>query len=190
MYVVSACVVGGTGGGFGSGVVVPSLGIALNNFHHWADTDPASPAAIKGGKLASETDISCMSPIMIWADQAGGTLEYALGTPGSFGIPQTTTQLIMNVLDFGMDIQEAIEAPRVSLPYETDGVDSPSAVTVNVEGRLDARVRAGLASRGHIVEVKEEWTMMFGGMQGIQVHKSGGLSGGADPRRDGYALGY
>ena len=51
-------------------------------------------------------------------------------------------------------------------------------------------MRAGLASRGHIVEVKEDWTMMFGGMQGVQVHKSGGLSGGADPRRDGYAVGY
>jgi gamma-glutamyltranspeptidase/glutathione hydrolase len=89
-----------------------------------------------------------------------------------------------------MDLQEAIEAPRVSLPYETDGIDSPSALTVNVEGRVDESACNGLASRGHIVEVKEEWTMFFGGMQGVQVHTSGGLSGGADPRRDGYAMGY
>jgi hypothetical protein len=79
------------------------------------------------------------------------------------GIPQTTTQLIMNVLDFGMDMQEAIEAPRVSLPYETEGIDTPSAVTVNVEGRIHEAVCDGLTSRGHIVELKEDWTMFFGG---------------------------
>ena len=73
------------------------------------------------------------------------------------GIPQTTTQLIMNVLDFGMDMQEAIEA------YETEGIDTPSAVTVNVEGRIHEAVCDGLTSRGHIVELKEDWTMFFGG---------------------------
>ena len=58
---------------------------------------------------------------------AAGKLEYLLGTPGSFGIPQTTTQLICNVLDHGMDMQEAIEAPRVSLPYETEGAPTTKA---------------------------------------------------------------
>jgi gamma-glutamyltranspeptidase/glutathione hydrolase len=59
--------------------VVPGAGFALNNFLYWADLDPASPAAIVGGRPASETDISCMSPVMVWGE--GGDLEYALGAP-------------------------------------------------------------------------------------------------------------
>lgn len=47
------------GGGYGCGLVVPGAGFALNNFHNWADLDPASPASIAPGRLASETDISC-----------------------------------------------------------------------------------------------------------------------------------
>ena len=95
-------------------------------------------------------------------DERGkGELRYALGTPGSFGIPQTTTQLIVNCLDFGMDLQEAIEAPRVSLPYETQGLDHPSALTVNIEGRIDPAVVAALEARGHIANVKASWDPSF-----------------------------
>ncbi len=185
------------GGGYGCGLVVPGAGFALNNFHNWADLDPASPASIAPGRLASETDISCMSPIMIFDSGAeaatyGGEkkLRYALGTPGSFGIPQTTTQLIMNCLDFGMDMQEAIEAPRVSLPYETQGIDHPSALTVNIEGRISSEVVRALEARGHIANVKAHWDPFFGGMQGVCIHENGALSGGADPRRDGVAMGF
>ena len=117
----------------------------------------------------------------------------------------------MNCLDFGMDMQEAIEAPRVSLPYETQGIDHPSALTVNskcgrslcvffrsltsrrgctVEGRIDPAVVSALEARGHIANVKASWDPFFGGMQGICVHANGALSGGADPRRDGVAMGY
>ena len=52
---------------------------------------------------ASETDISCVSPMFVWGRD--GALNYALGTPGSYGIPQTTTQLLLNVLDYEMDMQ-------------------------------------------------------------------------------------
>ena len=65
--------------------------------------------------------------VQVMITDAAGKLEYLLGTPGSFGIPQTTTQLICNVLDHGMDMQEAIEAPRVSLPYETEGAPTTKA---------------------------------------------------------------
>lgn len=129
-----------------------------------------------------------MSPIMIW--DAEKRLRYLLGTPGSFGIPQTTTQLIMNLLDFGMDMQEAIEAPRVALPYTSEGRDHPSARSVNIEGRIPEEVCEALRKRGHIPRVLPDWTMVVGGMQGIERHVVGGLSAGADPRRDGTAMGY
>ena len=91
------------GSGFGSGITVPGTGVSLNNFINWADINPASPAAISGGMDASETDISCVSPMFVWGRD--GALNYALGTPGSYGIPQTTTQLLVNVLDYEMDMQ-------------------------------------------------------------------------------------
>ena len=98
------------GGGFGSGITVPGTGVSLNNFLNWGDLDPESPAAIVGGKDASETDIACVSPMFVWGTD--GSLEYCLGTPGSYGIPQTTTQLLVNVLDFGMDMQVACDYNR------------------------------------------------------------------------------
>lgn len=94
------------------------------------------------------------------------------------------------VLDFDMDMQEAIEAPRVSLPYETQGIEHPSALTVNIEGRIDQAVVDALKRRGHIPNVKASWDPFFGGMQGIRVHNNGALTAGADPRRDGVAMGY
>eukprot|EP01048_Picozoa_sp_COSAG05_P012846 COSAG05_NODE_1319_length_5194_cov_20.004534_5_plen_100_part_00 len=61
-----------------------------------------------------------------------------------------------------MDMQEAIEAPRVSLPYETQGIDHPSALTVNVEGRIEESVMAALAERGHVINKKAAWDPFFG----------------------------
>ena len=59
-------------------------------------------------------------------------------------------------------LQEAIEAPRVSLPYETDGVDSPAALTVNIEGRIGEEVVEALRGRGHLVNMKAHWDPFFG----------------------------
>ena len=91
----------------------------------WTDMNPVNPRAMKAGDLAANGDISCMSPLMIFDD--GGQLRWLLGTPGSFGIPQTTTQLVMNVIDFGYDMQAAIEQPRVRLPETNPGMPPVSA---------------------------------------------------------------
>jgi gamma-glutamyltranspeptidase len=72
--------------------------------------------------------------------------------------------------DWGMDMQEAIEAPRVSLPYETQGIDHPSALSINVEGRIAASICDSLTTSGHRVNRKAAWDPFFGGMQGIEVH--------------------
>jgi gamma-glutamyltranspeptidase/glutathione hydrolase len=79
-----------------------------------------------------------------------------------------------------MNVQEAIEAPRVRV-YRDRLVDA--------EGRLDEATRGGLAARGHRVNVLDDWSWVVGGGQGIaRDADSGALMAGADPRRDGYAL--
>ena len=93
---------------------------------------------------------------------------------------QTTPQMLLNVLEFGMNIQEAIEAPRVRVYRDR---------LVDVEARVPAETRAALADRGHQVNVIDDWSWIVGGGQGIvRDPESGVLMAGADPRRDGYAL--
>ena len=80
-----------------------------------------------------------------------------------------------------MDIQAAIEAPRIN-NYE----DGP----LKIEARIPADVQAALSARGHELEVKKEFDLYFGGAQGVVIGVDGTLHGGADPRRDGQAAGY
>ena len=164
------------GGGFGSQMVVPGTGLALNNFMSWFDLEPQSPNAIGPAKKNE----MCVSPVQIW-DSDG--LRLLIGTPGSYGILQTTPQMIMNVLDHGMNVQAAIEAPRLT-------ATNPGTL-VNVETRIPDPVLRGLERRGHQFNRLGDWSPGVGGGQGIMVDPdSGAFMGGADPRRDGYAIGW
>ena len=161
------------GSPFGSGVMVPGTGMLLNNLLMWADLEPGSPAALRGGAPMQTR----MAPTQVFRD---GAFCLSIGTPGSYGILQTTPQMLLNVVEFGMSVQEAIEAPRVRAYRDR---------VVDVEGRIPAAVREGLGARGHQVNVIEDWSWIVGGGQGIRRDpESGALQGGADPRRDGYAL--
>jgi gamma-glutamyltranspeptidase/glutathione hydrolase len=118
-----------------------------------------------------------MAPVQVFRD---GAFRLSVGTPGSYGIPQTQSQMLLNVLEFEMNVQEAIEAPRVRVYRDR---------LVAVEGRVGEDVRAGLAARGHQVNALDDWSWVVGGGQGIaRDPESGALMAGADPRRDGYAL--
>jgi len=121
----------------------------------------------------------CLAPSQTWRD---GRLALMVGTPGSFGIMQTTPQMMMNVLDHGYSIQAAIEAPRFRTMTDNE---------LPVEGRIAPDVVEALRARGHEVQVLDDWTPFVGGGQGILIDpESGAFFGGADPRRDGYALAY
>ncbi|HEX5504501.1 MAG TPA: gamma-glutamyltransferase [Thermomicrobiales bacterium] len=163
------------GAGFGSGVVHGDTGLLLNNFFHWFDDDPESPNVIAPNKKVE----MCLAPSQIWRD---GRLFMMVGTPGSFGIMQTTPQMMMNVLDHGFSIQAAIEAPR----FRTGtGYELP------IENRVAPEVVAELERRGHQVQLLDPWTMFVGGGQGVMVDPdSGAFLAGADPRRDGYAMAF
>jgi gamma-glutamyltranspeptidase/glutathione hydrolase len=164
------------GAPFGSGFVAGDTGIVLNNFLFWNDLDPRSPNYLRGGEQGRDMP---MSPCIVTRD---GELVLGVGTPGSYGILQTTLQMVLNVLDFDMHMQAAIEAPRVRV-FEGTRLD--------VEGRLDATVIDELRGRGHDVRVLAPWTWAVGGGHGIRVDAGQRvLEGGADPRRDGAAVAF
>ena len=158
---------------FGSGFAVPGTGLVLNNILKWMDRDPASPNVLRPGRKAG----TMMSPTQVFRD---GAFALSIGTPGSYGILQTQPQMLLNMLEFGLNVQEAIEAPRVRV-YRDRLVDA--------EARIPVETREALARRGHAVNAIDDWSWIVGGGQGIgRDPESGALMAGADPRRDGYAL--
>jgi gamma-glutamyltranspeptidase/glutathione hydrolase len=161
------------GAPFGSGFAVPGTGIVLNNILKWSDRDPASPNVLRPGRKSG----TMMSPTQVFRD---GSFRLSIGTPGSYGILQTQPQMLLNALEFDLNVQEAIEAPRVRVYRDR---------LVDFEARIPEATRAGLAERGHRVNALDDWSWVVGGGQGIaRDPDSGALMAGADPRRDGYAL--
>ena len=165
------------GTGFGSGLIMGDTGIFLNNMCWWFEIDAASdhPNVIAPGKRVD----FCVSPMQVFHN---GAFTLSIGTPGSYGILQTTAQMLAHMLDFGATIQEALELPRFR--YFEDR-------RVEMEDRFPAAVRQELAALGHQIESIGDWSPSVGGGQGI-FHEpgSGVYQGGADPRRDGYAAGF
>ncbi len=168
------------GGLFGSYVIVGDTGLFFSNQMRHMHLDPESPSQIRGGVRPR----SNQSPTIILKN---GEAIMALGTPGGDGIWQRLAQVIVNVLDFGMNIQEAISAPRFTYGGHQE-TGSSLAAEWNVEDRIPKAVIDQLKSIGHkIKRVPSEG----GGVNGIMRDpKTGALSGGADPRGVSYAIGY
>ncbi|CAN5896128.1 gamma-glutamyltransferase [soil metagenome] len=163
------------GDGFGSGVMAGDTGIMLNNFGYWFDFDAESPNVIGPRKQIE----MCMAPAAVLKDDR---LFMVIGTPGSFGILQTTPQMISNVIDHQFSIQAAIESPRIKAVGET---------ALEIETRVPEEVRNELTARGHELRLLGDWSHMVGGGQGIMMDpQTGAKMGGADPRRDGYAIAW
>jgi len=167
------CVTMSLGAKFGSGVVIPGHGVCMNNFLYWGELDPKGTNFMRpGGPLALP-----MAPSITTRD---GRPVLALGTPGSYGICQTQTQAFVQHVDFGLPIQEAIAAPRARL---LDGRE------VQLESRIAGETVFQLRRHGHDIRLLDAFSMTAGGMQGIAIDPSSGvMTGGADPRRDGYAV--
>ena len=112
----------------------------------------------------------------------GDDFWFSIATPGSYGILQTTMQMLLNIVEFGADVQSAIEAPRFRVWEET---------RMQIEDRVHEEVRRGLAALGHSLEDIGDFSAQVGGGQGVLIDpQSGARLAGADPRRDGYALAY
>ncbi len=172
------------GSGWGTGVVVGSTGLFFNNGTRIGSTSPYPDDVnyVRGGQVP----ILNNSPTLVMKD---GEFFLALGTPGGETIGQTQFQVLLNVVDFGMGIQEAIEAPRIALRADPNFYVSGADVTVRVEGRMAPFVIGRLREMGHDVQVAREYSM--GSMQGILRNPdTGTMMAGADPRRMMYAVGW
>ena len=172
------------GSGWGTGVVVGSTGLLFNNGTQIGSTSPYPDdvSYVRGGQIP----ILNNSPTLVMKD---GTFFLALGTPGGETIGQTQFQVLLNVIDFGMGVQKAIEAPRISLVADPSFYLPGAEVTVRVERRMAPLVVSRLREMGHDAETVGEYSI--GSMQGILRNpETGTMMAGADPRRMMYAIGW
>jgi gamma-glutamyltranspeptidase/glutathione hydrolase len=168
------------GDGFGSRVVVGDTGLLFSNQMRHMHLEPDSPSKIRGGIRPR----SNQSPTIVVKD---GVAVMAVGTPGGDAIWQRVAQTVVNLLDFGMNIQEAVTAPRFTYagPLETGYSLKP---VWSVEDRTPNAVIERLRAMGHEVRVVAS---EGGAVNGVMRDPTTGvLSGGADPRGKSYALGF
>ncbi|MBO9577701.1 MAG: gamma-glutamyltransferase [Microbacteriaceae bacterium] len=165
---------------FGSGVVADGTGIILQNRGAFFSLDPAHPNVLAPGKRTFHT----LVPAMLLQD---GEPYLAFGSMGGEGQPQSQAAMATRIIDFGYDVQQAIEAPRW-LMGRTWGTPSRN---LSLEGRISDEVVRELKRRGQPVQPVTDWNDNMGHAQAIRVDRAAGLyEGGADPRGDGAALGY
>jgi gamma-glutamyltranspeptidase/glutathione hydrolase len=150
--------------GYGSGLVVPGTGIPMNNTLGEPELNPRGFHALAPG----ERLISNMSPTVVSSEEGG---IIALGTPGASRIPTAILQTIVNVLDFGMALEDAVLAPRFHAEGDLFAYEA-GARTAN----LDAYER---------VLTYETPNMFFGGVNAVRRTPDGRFEAAADPRRSG-----
>ncbi len=170
-------------GGFGSGVTIPGTGILMNNEMDDFSAKPGYPNSyglIQGKANAIEPrkrPLSAMTPTIVTRD---GKLFLVLGSPGGPTIINTVLQTLVNVIDFGMSIQEAVDAPRIHHQW------MPDRLVVERIG-FPADVIQALRSMGHDVDLRG----LMGDCEAIMLDpRDGTRLGAADPRMDGKAAGY
>lgn len=152
--------------GFGSGVVVPGTGLLLQDRGALFSLDPDHPNRIEGRKRPYHTII----PAMAFKD---GKPWLSFGVMGGDLQPQGHVQVLLNMIEFGMNVQEAGEAPRAS---------HSSGGGVGLENGISPQVAAELIRKGHAVKTSGP----MGGYQAIHIDwERGVLFGGTDPRKDG-----
>jgi gamma-glutamyltranspeptidase / glutathione hydrolase len=154
---------------FGAKFLIPGLGTVPNNYVNLYDPRPGHALSLAPGKRVTTS----MSPMMALHH---GRLVYALGLPGGKRIFPSALQALVNLIDHGMSLQEAVEAPRIW----TEGN------ALEVESAVPEQVRGDLTALGHEVIVVPT---VAGGMNAIQFHADGSLTGAACWRADGTPIG-
>jgi gamma-glutamyltranspeptidase/glutathione hydrolase len=161
--------------GFGSGLAVGGAGFALHNRGGGFSLDKTSPNVLTGRKRPLHT--------IIPAFMEKGDVRIAFGIMGGWNQAQAHAQFVSNVVDFGMNVQAALDAPRFS--KETfDGCD------VNLESRVSTATRASLTALGHTLVMRGDFsaTRMGSGQVAMRNFATGVNTGASDPRKDGAAV--
>ena len=154
---------------FGACMQVPGTGMIANNYMFNFDPHPGRALSVEPGKRV----FTSMAPMMV---RRGGRLTHALGLPGGLRIFPSALQALVNLLDHGMTLQEAVEAPRI---WTEGGV-------VEMEEAFPGEVASELAVRGHEVARMQR---IGGGMNAIAFGDDGSLTGAACWRADGTPVG-
>lgn len=165
--------------------VVPGLGCIISSRGMQSWLDPDHPSCLAPGKRPRLTP----SPGMVCKD---GHLFMPYGTPGNDMQPQAMVQYLVNLIDYGMNPQQAMDAPRCatfSFPRSSD----PHPYTpglAQIESRVDPEIAETLGRMGHNLQLWPDWATAAGSLGAIQVnHDNGVLHGAADRRRMAYAMG-
>jgi oxamate amidohydrolase len=165
---------------WGSGVIAGNSGVLLQNRGTAFSLDPARADRLEPGSRPFHT---LVSSAML---SASGELELVYGTMGGLGQPQTQTAILTRIVDHGLEVSEAIAAPRwVYGPLRGE----PANQRVRLEARYDTTVRDALRERGHDCVFTDAYSDDCGHAQAVRVDGSV-VSAGADPRADGAALGF
>lgn len=168
-------------GAFGSAVVAGETGVVLQNRSAYFSLDPAHPNRLEAGKTPMHTLIASMG---FKNDQ----LWSVLGCMGADGQPQIQLQAYVAMLDYGCDIQEALETPRWLSGRFALG---ESRDTLHIESRFPQETIDELERRGHRLNRWGPWHELAGHAHGIVIDPSNKvLAGGSDPRSDGAAIGW
>jgi gamma-glutamyltranspeptidase / glutathione hydrolase len=161
-------------GVFGSGVTVDGMGFLLHNRGGAFSLDPKSPNVLAGGKRPFHT--------IIPAFMERGDVHIGFGIMGGPNQPLAHAQFVSDIVDYGMNVQHALEAPRFT-KSGAKGCD------VRIEFRVPARTLQQLSERGHQVRIEREYTQAMGrGQAVLHDSKSGVNYAASDPRADGEAI--
>ena len=159
---------------FGSGIVVDDFGFHLQNRGAGFTLDPSQPNVLAPRKRPFHT--------IIPAFMEKGSVHIGFGIMGGLNQPQAHAQFVSNVVDYGMNIQWALEAPRFT-KLDFGGCD------FMIEGRVPEAVRQALTALGHKLEVRGDFSTPMGGGQAVIHDSSSGVNYGASsPRKDGAAI--
>jgi gamma-glutamyltranspeptidase / glutathione hydrolase len=159
---------------FGSGMVAPGTGFVLQDRGALFSLDPASPNALAGHKRPLHTIIPAFAQ--------KGDVRIAFGIMGGWNQSQAHAQFVADLVDYKMNIQAALEAPRFT-KLDFTGCD------VMMENRFSAKTREELAARGHKIQLMGAFTSAVGGGQAVLRDFATGVNyGGSDPRKDGEAI--
>jgi len=169
----------------GGAFIAGDTGVPMSNRMQAFRLDPDSPNVLAGGKRPRTT----LTPTVVLKD---GRPFLAVGTPGGDSQDQQILLVLLNVIDFGMDVQAAIEAPRINSLHPESSFDDHRAFpgVLEIEATVDPAVRAELERRGHRLRLRPAWGMSTGVVAAGVDPVTGRLRGGADPRRERYVVAW